>query len=78
MTRIPPITPITNPGTGNSRRRGGITRRGSHAVFRLEPGLRVAAGARDMLSGAFAFTTGVALNAAAQYTWLGFARGRWA
>ena len=52
-----------------------ITRLGSHAVFRLEPGLRVAAGARDMLSGAFAFTAGVALNAAAQYTWLGLSEG---
>ena len=59
----------TNPNNPNNPTN--ITRLGSHAVFRLEPGLRVAAGARDMLSGAFAFTTGVALNAAAQYTWLG-------
>ena len=44
-------------------------------MFRLEPGFRVAAGARDMLSGTFAYTTGVALNAAAQYTWLGLSEG---
>ena len=61
---------------GATPTRGTPTRAmGSHAVFRLEPGLMVAASARDMLSGAFAFTTGVALNAAAQSTWLGLSEG---
>ena len=70
-----PDTP-TNPGKVGTRAAArGITRLGSHAVFRLEPGFRVAAGARDMLSSAFAYTTGVALNAAAQYTWLGLSEG---
>ena len=65
----------TSDANPNNPNNPNITRLGSHAVFRLEPGLRVAAGARDMLSGAFAFTSGVALNAAARYTWLGLSEG---
>ena len=39
------------------------------ASSRLRPATMVARDATDMLAGAFAFTTGVALNAAAQTTW---------
>ena len=39
------------------------------ASSRLRPATTVARDATDMLAGAFAFTTGVALNAAAQTTW---------
>jgi len=41
----------------------------SQAAMHLLPGLQVARSVRAMLLGAFAFTTGVALNGAAQTTW---------
>jgi hypothetical protein len=46
-----------------------LRRVGSRAALHLLPGLQVARSARAMLLGAFAFTTGVALNAATQTSW---------